>query len=177
MGETKMKKTISVILLISLLILMLSSCDIISGDISSVRIDDSLLSCHTVYLYAFKNAKIDSNYESETSTETPTSSGFIYSREKLKVGDSIEVWKDFKFGTKTSSWQDDRQSGTEAVVAKIVDKYEVKVKNKGDTYIITYYTIDTSYSYTSVTERKNLVEVEKNKIEVVKDRVIIVYDV
>lgn len=172
-----MKKTISVILLISLLILMLSSCDIISGDISSVRIDDSLLSCHTVYLYAFKNAKINSNYESETSTETPTSSGFIYSREKLKVGDSIKVWQDFKFGKKTSSWPDNRQSGTEAVVAKIVDKYEVKVKNKGDTYIITYYTVDELISHTTVTNRENLAKIEKHKIEVVKDKVIIEYDV
>ena len=188
-----MKKVISIILLIASLITILCSCNqksddmnsafddmnLGSDDISYVQIDTSLLyTCQTIYLYAFKNAKIDPNYESTSSTETPSSTGYIYSYDKLEVGDSIKVWQDFMFGKKTSSYQDDRQRGTEAIVDEIVAVYRVKVKRNTDTYIITYYTVpDTSISYTTVTKRESVKELEKHKIEITKDRVIINYDV
>ena len=173
-----MKKVISIILLIATLVSILCSCNKTSDDISYVQIDSLLYVYETIYLYEFKDAAIDENYESSTSTETPSTSGYIYSSEKLKVGDSITVWKDFKFGTKTSSYQDDRESGTEAIVDEIVAVYRVQVKHNSDTYIITYYTVqDTSISYTTVTKRESVKELEKHKIEVTKERVKIVYDV
>ena len=180
-----MKKAISIILLVASLITILCSCYKTSRDdtagsdnISSVQIDSLLFTYQTVYLYSFKNATIDPDYESTSSTETPSSTGYVYSYNKLEVGDSIKVWQDFKFGTKTSSYQDDRESGTEAIIDEIVAVYRVQVKHNSDTYIITYYTVqDTSISYTTVTKRESVKELEKHKIEVTKDRVIINYDV
>lgn len=140
---------------------------------------ESLLSnytCSTIYLYKFTNAEIDSNYESESSTEYPSSSGYIYSTEKLKIGDTITVWNEFRFGEKTSSWIDERKRGAEAIVDEIVCIYKVNVKTTSDTYIITYYSVEGITNYTSVTNRDNLKEIQKHQIEVTKERVTIEYN-
>ena len=172
-----MKRFISIIILFTTLLLLLSSCTNFGNDISSVGIDGVSKTYTTVYLYSFKNAAIDENYESTTSDETPTSEGYIYSTEKLKSGDKIRVWKDFKFGVSSSQWLGDRTSGTYAVVDRIVKTYRVSVEEKEDTYIITYYTVYGNDGNDCASKKKNLKELTKHKIEVAKDRVIIEYDV
>lgn len=173
-----MKKIIALIIVASL-ILTLVSCGSSSSNVSCVYIEgSSLLStsiCYTIYLYSFKNAEINAKYESTSSTEKPSSSGYIYSTEKLNVGDAIKVWNEFKFGEKTSSWTDDRQYGVNAIVDKIVAAYKITVKATSDTYIITYYSVEGSISNTSVSKKENLKEIQMKKMEVSKDRAIIEY--
>ena len=90
--------------------------------------------------------------------------GYIYSKEKLSVGDKITVWNEFYFDENTK-YSLDRTSGVEAVVSKVVDTYYVEVSQQQNTYIITYFTIDGStLSYTSETEKADLKKVIKNKI-------------
>lgn len=171
-----MKKAVSLAILTVMLLSIFCSCGQVSGKISYVRVGD-LLSYKTLYLYKFKDAEIDSIYESTTSTETPTSSGYVYSTEKLEVGDEIKVWSDFKFGEKGTGFTDTRKSGTMATVEKIVETFRVKVSANGDTYIITYYEVQhSSTSGSSVSDKDNIKNVEKHKIQVTKDRVIIVYE-
>jgi hypothetical protein len=175
-GGINMKKVLSLIILASLCILLVS-CNLTSTNVKSVYIDDSSIltsNTHsTIYLYSFKDAKISTNYESTTSKEIPSSKGYIYSSEELKVGDSIKVWTDFKFGSKTSSWSDDREYGVDAIVSEIVEIYNVKVKKTSDTYIITYYSVKESLSKTSVSKKENLAEIQMHKVEVTKDKVVI----
>lgn len=173
-----MKKICTAIAVFLSVSLLLCSCD--SDDVSSVRIADSASIYETIYLYSFKDAQIDEHFESTTSTEIPSSTGYVYSTEKLEVGDTIKVWQDFKFGeSPTSSWTDDRTRGTDAIVDKIVDTFKIHIEEKSGTFVITYYSIEGAFYFsgTTVTNRDNLKEVEKHKIEISKERVIIEYDI
>ena len=174
-----MKKVLSLIVLVSLCVLLVS-CNLTPTEVESVYIDaNSILNSNTydtIYLYSFKDAKVSTSYESTTSKEIPSSTGYIYSSEKLQVGDTIKVWNDFKFGAKPSTWSDDREYGVDAVVSKIVEIYKVKVKSTSDTYIITYYSVEKSLSKTSVSNKENLAKIQLHKVELTKDRVIITHN-
>lgn len=174
-----MKKVIAFIV-VAALIFMLISCGSSSIKVSRVFLEGYTTSyVDSIYLYSFKNAEISAKYESATSTEQPTSSGYIYSIEKLNVGDTIKVWNEFKFGEEPSSWTDNRPYGVNAIVDKIVAAYEIKVEATSDTYIITYYSVEGSFgnslSYTCVSNKEKLKEIQTKKIEVTKDRVVIEY--
>ena len=99
-GGIQMKKVLSLIVLVSLCVLLVS-CNLTPTEVESVYIDaNSILNSNTydtIYLYSFKDAKVSTSYESTTSKEIPSSTGYIYSSEKLQVGDTIKVWNDFKF--------------------------------------------------------------------------------
>ena len=169
-----MKKFISIILLFSSVLFMLCSCGNYGNNISSVSIDNISKTYKTVYLYSFKDASIDDYYQDDSSDMPPTATGYVYSTEKLKVGDKIEVWSNLWFGNLNSYPYGNSRRGTNAVVSRIVATYRVTVEEKEDTYIITYYTISES---SSASKRKDLKELTKHKIEVTKERVIINYDV
>ena len=71
-----------------------------------------------------------------------------------------------------------KKSGVDAVVSKVVDTYYVEVSEQGNTYVITYFTVDSlTLSYTSETEKADLEKVNKNKIQVSIEKVLITYDV
>lgn len=161
-----------------LLTTYMCSCGVASNDISRVKID-GMTTINTIYLYEFKDAAIDSIFESTTSEETPTMTGYVYSSEKLNKGDVIRVWQDFKFGEKDSSWTDTREYGADAIVEEKIDTLKVKVSVKADTYVITYYTIEDSLglSKTTVTDRADVKKATKHKIQVTKDKVVIEYNI
>lgn len=169
-----MKKIVSLFTMIAML-LILCSCSF-GGKVQSVQVDST--EYLTIYVYSFKDAEIDPNFESSTSSATPTYTGYVYSTEKLSVGDDIKVWNNFKFGEKgASSWTDTRKTGANATVDKIVKTYRVTVKSSNDSYVITYYKLKSSSYYdSSVSNIEDLVEIVKHKIKVSKERVIIKYD-
>ena len=164
-----MKKLISILLIIASMLSILCSCSILTRDnISSVRVEGGGY-YQTVYLYSFKeDQKTDyEKFVSHASGSTVITSGYIYSTEKLKAGDKIYTGKYFNSQSFDYGY-------TYAIVDKVVKTYRVKVQDNGDTYIITYYTAN---SYSAVTSKKDLTEVDKHKIEIVKEKVLIEYDV
>jgi hypothetical protein len=171
-----MKKIVSIITMLATL-LILCACSP-TEKVKSVHVDSS--EYLTIYVYSFKDATIDSKFESSSSIATPTSKGYIYSTEKLAIGDTIKVWNNFKFGEKNpSSWTDTREYGANAIVDKIVNTYRITVKSGTDSYVITYFKPESSYynlSNSSVSNIEDLEKIVEHKIEVSKERVIIEYD-
>ena len=172
-----MKKASSFLTLIAVLALILTSC---TGNkqISYIQLD-KLGGYYTIYLYSFDNAVIDPTYESSSSDATPTAKGYVYSNDKLSPGDTIEVWKEFKFGEKESSWSDNRKSGADATVVELIKTYHVKAKTSGSMCRISYYSInDSSYMLYNVTatNKNDLPKLEQKEIEVSVDRIIIHFD-
>ena len=167
-----MKRIIACALIACLLCAALTSCGV-AGNIDYVEVDN--WDIKTLYLYSFKEADVDNAIDVPSDGEMPTSNGYIYSNTRLEPGDSITVWQQFKFGESSIKYQ----NGTTAVVKSVVDKFKVKASVKGDTYVITYYTLEDNLSVTksSVCEKNSIHEAVKNKIQVTKDRVMIVYDV
>ncbi len=166
-----MKKIVSFITILATL-LILCACSSV-GKVQSVRVDSS--EYLTIYIYSFKDATIDSNFESSSSNATPTSNGYIYSTQKLAVGDTIKVWNDFQFGEKKPSSLITLY-GANAIVDNIVNTYRVKVKNSKDAYVITYFEPESSFSSSCVSNIEDLPKIVEHKIEVSKERVIIKYD-
>jgi hypothetical protein len=136
--------------------------------IESIEVDNE--EYKTIYLYSFKDAEIDNEFMYiENCDVSPSSCGYVYSSEVLSVGDTINVWTNCFFNSGDSS-----TIGTYAVVEEIVDTYNVKIEEKKDTYIITYYIIE-NYDRKTVSEKQELSKIEENKIEVFKERVTIKY--
>ena len=139
------------------------------NDIKSIKVDET--SYNTYYLYSFKDAIITDNYTFLVASNPPTETGFIYSAEKLKPGDSIKVWNNILFDP-SDNYVSSSMVGTNAVVDKIIEVYPIKVNNEKETYIITYFDIK---STKTVSDKSDLNEPTKNKIEVAKERVTIEY--
>lgn len=168
-----MKKIIVSILMLCLLCTTLSSCAVAPGKISSVKVDN-LTTYQTLYLYSFKDATVDNLIKASENVETLTTTGYVYSNSKLAPGDPIEVWQQLKFGE--SSYQS--SYGTTAIVDKKIDEFRVNVSAKNGTYVITYYTLEDSFSLSksTVREKDELKDTVKNKIQISQDRVIIVFE-
>jgi hypothetical protein len=166
-----MKKIIVSILMLCLLCTTLSSCAVAPGKISSVKVDD-LTTYQTLYLYSFKDAPVDNLIGATGGALTTT--GYVYSNSKLEPGDTIEVWQQFKFGESSYKYS----YGTTAIVDKKIDEFGVRVSAKNGTYVITYYTLEDSFSLreSTVREKHELKDTVKNKIQVSQDRVIIVFE-
>lgn len=170
------KKIICLLLMVTILLLCLSSClsSLSEGDVKSVKIDSYTYTSY--YLYYFEEADI-SGYSTSIYNDgrTPTESGYVYSDQKLSVGDAVEVWNtkyfyDEEKGSSSSSSSSSR--GTTATVKKIVECYPVKVKRNKETYTITHF--GTGYGETA-TEISDMAEREKSIVELTKDRVTIEY--
>lgn len=163
-----MKKTLSIILIIAALMSVLSSCSTVFREIKSVRVHNGSygMTYQTIYVYAFDDAQIDNYSREPYAMDHPTRYGYVYSTEKLKVGDSIKVWQQFDFGAETTSLFNN--TGTYATVAEIVETYKVSARKKLNSYVITYYSLDdyTYISYTTVTNKTYLAKIEKHVIEV-----------
>ena len=156
---------VSVVLIISNFFCACSA----KSEIKSVVIDD--VEYKTIYLYSFKDAQIDKYVKTLQTEVEPTESGFVYSSEKLSPGDTVKVWNNYRFTDDISDW-DLSLFGTIAVVDKVMETYCIAIKSTDSTYRITYYT----YSGETVSEKKNIEEIEKHKIEVTKERVTIKYE-
>ena len=168
-----MKKIISTISIITLVLSFLTSCS--SNKVKSVKVDE--YTYYTFYLYSFKDAQIDNVNISDSHDYVPTSTGYIYSMEQLSSGDTIKVWHDFTFGEQDHPWTN---GGTNATVDRLIDTYRIDVKKNDSTYEITYYTLVSSYyqlSLSTVTNKSDLEKTQKHKIEVFIERAIIEYDV
>ena len=166
-----MKRLIAFALILSTILLGICSCSA-SKRIKYIKVDSSEY-C-TVYLYSFKDAKIDSKYSSLVSSEEPTESGYVFSTEKLEKGDTVWVWEHFHFDDLYDSYTNIK--GTTAIVDDVLKTYYVKAESKNDTYLLTYYNMSSGYLYRTATNRSQLEDrLEEIKAEVTKDRVTIYY--
>ena len=169
-----MKKVVLLVSIVLIIANLFCSCSA-GNEIKSVVVDDVEYS--TIYLYSFKNAQID-NYVKTLQTEVaPTESGFVYSSEKLSSGDAVKVWTGYYFTDKFSNSSGNfavigSDFGTIAVVDKVIEIYRIEIKSTDSTYRITYFT----YPIKTVSEEKDIGEIEKHKIEVTKERVTIKYE-
>ena len=150
-----MRKAIVSILCIILCLASLCACGS-KEKIEMIEVDGTQY--ETVYLYSFKDAEIPSEY-----SDKYTTTGFVYSNDKLNKGDTIFVWAGGIF-----EYLDIYRYGASAVVDEVVEVYHPKVKDNGDTFIITRFNYSTKTS-------SDLPEVKEYRFEVVKDRVIIHY--
>ena len=172
-----MKKFLFAILFF-IFVFALAACASI-GNVQSVTVDDT--EYKTIYLYSFKDANITKKYNALNSSDsTPTSCGFIYSTEKLSVGDSITVWETYIFSktnTNNNSYNDSSNSsvGTKAIIDKVVAIYRINVDATFDTYKITYYKFPSSFDL-CVSNEDQICSLSEQNIEVVKDRVLIKYE-
>ena len=164
-----MKKAISVLILIALSLSLATSCNFGSRKAKSVIGNSLLTYCHTIYLYEFEDAVIDGEYTLiDDIGITPTESGFVFSTEELEKGEPIKVWNNVRFlnlgyGT----------LGTQATVKRCVKTYPIEVKDKEQTFLITYY--DNSNGIYSTKEAALENEPERNIVETGKTNIIIEY--
>lgn len=171
-----MKKLISILLSLFILVLSLCSCGTnrIHKKIKSITVDT--YKYETIYLYSFKNAKLDlGNIVKDFSPETaPTQTGYVLSTSKLDSGDEVKVWTQHYFG---EDYYHSSQ-GTTAVVDKLVETYSIKIDNKNETYLISLFNVNEPRQWnTHTVSEKTELEVVFRQIEVTKDRVTIEYDV
>lgn len=169
-----MKKLISILLSLFILVLSLCSCGTnrIHKKIKSITVDT--LKYETIYLYSFKNAKLD-NVVKDLSPETaPTQTGYILSTSKLDSGDEVKVWTRHYFGENYYN----SSKGTTAVVDKLVETYSIKINNNDETYLISLFNVNEPWQWnTHTVSEKTELEVVFRQIEVTKERVTIEYDV
>ena len=154
------------------LILTIALCAASCGgkDIKSVTIDDKIY--YSGCLGSFKDADISAECVAMgTSTQIPTEEGFAYVEHR--DGDSVRVWRDFFFKTTNKLNLTSEDLGTNATLDKVIKDYSIKVEEKKDTYIITYYTFSTETFFEKSEALDN--PPEKQVIEVVKERVSISY--
>ena len=137
--------------------------------VASVTIDDK--EYKTLYLYSFKGAKPGDKYTYDPPLYVrPSSNGYVYSYEKLSPDDTIKVWTNFLF------LRSDRiafDSGTNAVVVKMIRSYPVEIQESFDTYRIKCYRCP---PYSSVPYEEDICKPEVHQFEVSKDRVTVKYD-
>ena len=159
------KKIICLFMLIAISLLCLSSCT--NGNVKSVKIDSKTYI--TCYLYYFEEADISGYSSSIYDKDAPTESGYVYSNQKLSVGDVVEVWNGAYFNNEEENMS---SFGTTATVKKIIGCYPVKVKRNKETYTITHFGM---VNEITATELSDMEECEKSMIELTKDRVTIEY--
>lgn len=167
-----MKKTFYFASILLTIAVFLCSCSS-NEAVKSIQINDAKY--ETIYLYSFKNAQIDGQYEEVVTNmgTQPTANGYVYSTEKLSPGDMITVWDHIKFANHASASR--FGLGTTATVDEVIDVYRIEVETKKDTYKITYYDLVNSIHMTA-SERQDLCEIKTQKIEIVKEHVTIQYE-
>ena len=152
-----MKKIVVLTNLILIFTILFCSCS--TDKISSVSVDDKVY--RTIYLYSFKDAQIDKEYDSDINTNIKlTTNGFVYSTQKLLPGEKITVW----------NWYFEYCIAT---VDEVIEVYRIEIKSTSDTYKITYYSLPVKET---VSEKRDIQALKMQKIEVVKERVIITYE-
>ena len=161
------KKNLSLFLVLVLVSFALLSCS--QNNIKAIKVDEK--NYYTYYLYSFKDAIITDNYTMLETSNPPTKTGYIYSTEKLKPGDSIKVWNNILFNG-IDNYVSSTMFGTDAIVDKIIEVYPIKVDSGKETYTITYFDIK---SAKTVSDKTDLKEPSRSKIEVTKERVTIEY--
>ncbi|MBE6634096.1 MAG: hypothetical protein E7620_07135 [Ruminococcaceae bacterium] len=167
-----MKRSIAAVLSLFMILLVVCSCGS-SKQIKCIKVDG--VEYRPVYLYSFKDAKIDGEYSILSIGEEPTESGYVYSTEKLEKGDTVRVWENLYFKGSDNSYTTGN-AGTTAIVDKVLKTNYVKAESKNDTYILTYYNLSSRTSNKTATNRSDLEEqLEEIKAEVTKERVTIFY--
>ena len=164
-----MKRLLAVLLITIMAMLNLTSCESYEN-VVEVECDGTAFK--TIYLYYFEDADITGYYGDSIA---PTKSGYVYSNQKLSVGDRIKVWKEYVFGKGIS-----QVSGTTAVVKELVETYGITVSSSSDRFDITCYTLNESNIITEGrycdTEKSELEEPKKQKINVPQETTYILYD-
>ncbi len=190
-------KKIIITLFTMILILAFSGCSNDTPSIKSVSINDKTY--YPIYLYSYSNAKLldaDVVFPSKTEQlfQTFAKSGYFLSRNEYRVGESIDVDFSCFYGEDglKLSYEDRENYAYKKVNINIteVEKRKISVKEKGDTFVISYSEIDSiaydvknndSYGvrkYCSLSQNKDLLNelVIANEIETVKENVVISYD-
>lgn len=159
-----MKKILSLFLTL-VLILSFTSCNFIR-EIKSVEIDGNKYD--TLYLYCFKHdCNTNNKYETNScKCKGKYSSGYFYSGDKLEAGDYYEL--------RISIFYDTILGGSPITVKinALIETYEISVREKIDTYAITYYTVSDN---APKVEKEELDIPIKNSVVVTKERVTIYY--
>ncbi len=172
-----MKKVISVLILMALVFSFATSCSMGSRKVKSVKGNSMLSYYYTLYLYEFEDAVLEGEYISaEDNDITPTKSGYVFSTDELEKGEGITVWRNVAFESKLEfDWSGNpkTKSGTTAFVKRCVKTYSIEVKDKGETFLITYY--DSSNDTYSTKELALKNEPERHVVEVGKQNVFIEY--
>lgn len=167
-----MKKHISIIALLFVLLASLCSCS--ESNIKSITVMGETLysarECEAIYLYKFKEADISyRNFTNATEDNKPTSTGYIYSTEELEIGDDILVWNQFKYSTGTG-YNSTTASGVNASVAEVVQVYGVTLSSGSSYYKIGFYSVNETLSNTAVEKKEDLAPVHKCEVRVPKDK-------
>ena len=174
----KLKKHLSLLLVVVILALALTSCSAMNGNAKTVSVEDSA-TYRAVYLYSFRSADITDDYtaisgltdEQKNSLDNPSEYGYKFSTTKYEIGDEIKVWNEYSFKTDRYS----STTGAEAIVDEIVATYYVKVSGIGNRYTISGYSIgDDVFTYRDQPKVDVLTEF---KVSAPADKVVISYDV
>ena len=151
---------------------MLFSCSE-KREIKSIEINDEIF--YPKYLCSFENADIDYDYIilNDIGISKPTSSGYTLISDKTNK--KVQVWNSFYFERENNlTFITENDNKTFADIIEIIEEYAIEIKEKKDTYIITYYTFSVS-SATDIDKNRLIDSVEKHMIETVKENVIITY--
>ena len=175
-----MKRLLAALLITIMAMLNLTSCESYEN-VVQVKCDGTTFK--TIYLYYFEDADItgyegtghEENYYYYYGSIAPTESGYVYSNQKLSVGDEIKVWEECDFSKGTS-----KVSGTTAVVKELVETYGITVSSSSDRFDIVFYTVGDSNALINgkycATEKSDLESIVENKVNVPQETTYIVYD-
>ena len=163
-----MKKIFALLLVLALSLALLTSCSTVSyKDVKRVLIED--VSCESFYLYAFESADVTNCQQ--YGNVYPIDRGFVYSTEKLSVGDTVDVWGDCSFAYYDQYGYYNTKTGTTGTVSEIVEEYEIVLLRSSSSYTVTFFGLEsgTPGAGTTAIERESLTETTKYKVEVVTD--------
>ena len=160
-----MKKFLSVFLLF-VMIVNFVSCTFVH-EIKAVDVDTERY--NTMYLYCFIHNCGNSDYNARygrCGCGGKFKTGYVYSKDKHDVGDILSItmndYNSYYYQTYTMATE----------VNAVVDTYRISVREKIDTYVITYYTVT---DFSPKVEKEELKIPTQNTIVVTKERVTIHY--
>ena len=163
-----MKKIFALLLVLALSLALLTSCSTVNyKDVKRVLIEE--VSCESFYLYAFESAVI-SDCQSY-GDGYPTDTGYVYSAEKLSVGDTVDVWGAYTFGYYNENGDYNIKTGTTATVSEVVGDYGIGLLRSANSYTVTFFGLESGApgAGSTVSELDSVKEAIKYKVEVVTD--------
>lgn len=163
-----MKKIFSLLLTLALFLALLTSCSTVRyTDVKRVTIEGD--SYESFYLYSFEYADLsECQYNGIT---YPTETGYVYSTERLEIGDVIEVWGEHSFGYYDTNGHYTTRMGTTATVREITERYEIELLRAANSYTVTFFGLDgAAYGASStVSEYTDAARAVKHKVEILTE--------